>query len=120
MPSLKNTENIKYFYFIERVAIAVCTAAVTFGSYLLWENHKVSQRVITVQEQLQKNDQAQDLKISELMTRIEVIQTETITREELLMTLKRMELFLAAHSEQDRGRMVGKALKMEVETLNKK
>lgn len=113
-------ETARMFNIVERIAIFVCTSSIMFGSYLLWENHKVSQRVIAIQEQLQKNDQAQDLKIAELMTRIEVIQTNALTREELLMTLKRMELFLAAHSEDQRGKMVGRAIEMEVETLRKK
>lgn len=90
---------------LEKFAIWVCATGITVTSWAMWENYKTNQRITTILEQVQQNDQRQDLAIAE-------IKGQMVTWE----TLRRIELYLLGHTPNKRGQMVGEALKMELES----
>lgn len=105
------SDQMKALQYLERMAIFVCMGAMTFGSYLLWETHQfnktVSLTLQRVEQQLlkqQKHNTRQDIDIAEM-------KGQMVTWD----TLKRIELFLSTHPEHDRGRLLGDAIRIEVD-----
>jgi epoxyqueuosine reductase QueG len=100
---------------LEKFAIYVCSSAIAFCSWMMWEQHKLNvsgelrdQKIMQILDQLQRHDAQQDQQISE-------IKGQMVGWD----TLKRIELFLGSQPSNKRGEMLGNAIKMERESREK-
>jgi hypothetical protein len=93
---------------LERFAIYVCSMAIAFCSWMMWENYKTNQKLTVMLEAIQKSDARQDQAIAE-------IKGQMVGWD----TLKRIELFLGSQSPEKRGEMLGNAIRMERESRDK-
>ena len=89
---------------LERFAIFVCTIAISIFSWALWENYKFNQSAMVVIEQNRSDIARHDQELAE-------IRGQMLTWD----MLKRIELMLSAFPETQRGLMINKALRMELE-----
>ena len=93
---------------LERFAIYVCSSAIAFCSWMMWENYKTNQKLTVMLEAIQKSDARQDQAIAE-------IKGQMVGWD----TLKRIELFLGSQPSEKRGEMLGNAIRMERESRDK-
>jgi len=112
---------------LERLTIFVCASAICFGSYLLWESHKFNSRAAAILEKhemrigelyvkQQEQETQHQIAMSKMQNQLAIVRAEMLSREDFKNTLKSIELFLYSHPEPQRGKMVGKALNMVIES----
>lgn len=97
---------------LERFVISICSAAVAFSSWFIWQQQQTNQKLTSMLDQIAKNDARQDQAISEI--KAQMVGWDTLTRIE-----RSLGMMAAMNKGNDAMGAVAEVLKTERESRNK-